>query len=112
MKRNLWLIMVTCLAYCLDRELWKAIDLVIRFKQENPRSGYPRIRDYLAYLGHKIGETTVKNILIEKGYDPEPVVSTSTPRNPSGYIPMNFCTLHHLIRGGSPSGRKTDRPWT
>ena len=26
MKRNLWLTMVTCLAYCLDQELWKAID--------------------------------------------------------------------------------------
>ncbi len=26
MKRNLWLTMVTYLAYCLDQELWKAID--------------------------------------------------------------------------------------
>ena len=26
MKRNLWLTMLTCLAYCLDQELWKAID--------------------------------------------------------------------------------------
>jgi putative transposase len=26
MKENLWLTMVTCLAYCLDQELWKAID--------------------------------------------------------------------------------------
>jgi len=48
------------------------IDLVIRFKEENLRWGYTRIRDYLVYLGHKIGETTVKNILIAKGYDPEP----------------------------------------
>jgi len=157
MKQNLWLTLVTCLAYCLDKELWKAIDylkeqvrvlkeqqekdkrillndqqrmrlaskarrltrklleettvlftpdtilawyrkliaqkydgskncknpgrprisqeiteLVIRFKEENPHWGYTRIRDYLVYLGHKIGETTVKNILIENGYDPEP----------------------------------------
>jgi hypothetical protein len=43
------------------------IDLVIRFKQENPRWGYTRIRDYLVYLGHKVGETTVKNILLEHG---------------------------------------------
>ena len=28
------------------------INLVIRFKQENPRWGYTRIRDYLVYLGH------------------------------------------------------------
>ena len=40
-------------------------DLVIRFKQENPHRGYTRIRDYLECLGHKIGETTVKNILVE-----------------------------------------------
>jgi putative transposase len=26
MKQNLWLTIVTCLAYCLDKELWKAID--------------------------------------------------------------------------------------
>jgi len=39
------------------------VDLVMRFKQENPRWGYTRIRDYLVYLGHKIGETTVKNPL-------------------------------------------------
>ena len=48
------------------------IDLVIRFKQENPRWGYTRIRDYIVYLGYKIGETTVKNILLGHGYDPEP----------------------------------------
>ena len=26
MKQRLWLTMMTCLAYCLDKELWKAID--------------------------------------------------------------------------------------
>jgi len=26
MKRNLWLTLVTCLAYCVDKEPWKAID--------------------------------------------------------------------------------------
>ncbi|MGE5293727.1 MAG: hypothetical protein ACM3VT_02770 [Solirubrobacterales bacterium] len=26
MKQNLWLTLVTCLAYCVDRELWKAIN--------------------------------------------------------------------------------------
>ena len=51
---------------------------MIRFKQENPRWGYTRIRDYLVYLGHKIGETTVKNILLENGYDPEPDLTRKT----------------------------------
>jgi len=26
MKQNLWLTMLTCLAYCLDQELWKVIE--------------------------------------------------------------------------------------
>jgi transposase InsO family protein len=30
------------------------------------------------YVGHKIGETTVKNILLENGYDPEPDLSRKT----------------------------------
>lgn len=163
MKENLWLTMVTCLAYCLDKELWKAIeylkeqvrvlteqqekdkrvlldnrqrirlatkanrltrklleettvlftpdtilgwyrkliaqkydgsknrkyagrpkisqeiiDLVIRFKEENPHWGYTRIRDYIVHLGYKISETTVKNILLENGYDPEPDLTRKT----------------------------------
>lgn len=163
MKLNLWLTLVTCLAYCVDRELWKAIDylkeqvrvlkeqqekdkrillndrqrirlaakairltrelleattvlftpdtvlgwyrkliaekydgsencknpgrprisqeitdLVIRFKKENPHWGYNRIRDYIVHLGYKIGETTVKNILLEHGFDPEPDLTRKT----------------------------------
>jgi hypothetical protein len=163
MKHKLWLTLITCLAYCINKELWKAIeylkeqvrvlkeqqendkrilldnyqririatkareltrrlleetsvlftpdtilgwyrrliaqkydgshnckdpgrprvsqeiiDLVIRFKEENPRWGYTRIRDYMVYPGYKIGETTVRNILIENGYDPEPEVTQKT----------------------------------
>ncbi len=47
-------------------------NLVIRFKEENPHWGYTRIHDYIVCLGYRIGETTVKNILLENGYDPEP----------------------------------------
>jgi len=53
-------------------------DLVIRFKQENPHWGYARIRDYIVYLGYKIGETTVKNILVANGLDPEPDFTRKT----------------------------------
>jgi len=53
-------------------------DLVIRFKHENPHWGYTRIKDYIVYLGYKIGETTVKNILIENGLDPEPSTTKKT----------------------------------
>ncbi len=150
MKPNLWLTLVTYLAYCVDRELWKAIDYlkeqvrvlkeqqekdrrillndhqrtrlpakakrltrelleattilftpdtilgwhrklivqkydgsancknpgrprisqevidpVVRFRNENPHWGCARIRDYVVHLTCKIGETPVKNILIE-----------------------------------------------
>ncbi|MCH7921396.1 MAG: helix-turn-helix domain-containing protein, partial [Planctomycetes bacterium] len=48
------------------------VNLVIRFNEENPRWGYQTISDQIVYLGHKISKSSVKNILIENGYDPEP----------------------------------------
>jgi len=163
MKQKLWITLIAYLAYCVDKELWKAIDylkeqvrvlqeqqeednrillnnrqrirlaakakwptrrlleettvlftpetilgwyrkliahkydgsnncnnpgrpkmsqeiteLVLRFKQENPQWGYTRIRDYIVYLGYKIGETTVKNILLANGYSPEPDLTRKT----------------------------------
>jgi len=158
MKQKMWITLATCLAYCIDKELYKAIDylreqvrvlvehqekqnqcirlnnsqrmrvaakakrlsrkmleqctelftadtimrwfreliaqkydgsqnrtspgrpqigpeivnLVIRFKEENPRWGYQKITYQIVYLGHKISKSSVKNILIENGYDPEP----------------------------------------
>ena len=48
------------------------VNLVIKFKKENPRWGYQKITDQIEYLGFKISKASVKNILIENGYDPEP----------------------------------------
>jgi hypothetical protein len=48
------------------------IALVIRFKKQNRRWGYQKITDQIVYLGFKISPSTVKNILLENGYDPEP----------------------------------------
>ncbi len=48
------------------------VNLVIRFKKENPRWGYEKIKDQMEYLGFEISKSSVKNILIENGYDPEP----------------------------------------
>ncbi|MHC4881126.1 MAG: helix-turn-helix domain-containing protein [Planctomycetota bacterium] len=48
------------------------VALVIQFKEENPRWGYQKITDQIVYLGYEISKSTVKNILIENGYDPEP----------------------------------------
>ncbi|MHC4203581.1 MAG: integrase core domain-containing protein, partial [Planctomycetota bacterium] len=50
----------------------EVVDLIIRFKQENPRWGYKKIRDQVVYLGYNICKSSVKNILIKHGYDPEP----------------------------------------
>jgi hypothetical protein len=55
------------------------IALVIRFKKDNPRWGFQRSTDQLVYLGYRISKSTVKNILIENGFDPEPdLTSRST----------------------------------
>jgi hypothetical protein len=50
----------------------KIVRLVIQFKEENPRWGYQKITDQVTYLGYKISKSSVKNILIENGFDPEP----------------------------------------
>ncbi|MBN2139212.1 MAG: transposase [Sedimentisphaerales bacterium] len=50
----------------------EVVRLVIRFKEENPRWGYQKITDQIVYLGYEISKSSVKNILIKNGYDPEP----------------------------------------
>ncbi len=59
----------------IDEEI---VLLVIRFKQENHRWGYQKITDQVIYLGYNISTSTVKNILIENGYDPEPGLTVKT----------------------------------
>lgn len=54
------------------------VNLVIRFKEENPRWGYQKITDQLVYLKYNISKSTAKNILIENGYDPEPDLTVKT----------------------------------
>jgi transposase InsO family protein len=48
------------------------VELVLRMAEENPRWGYPRIQGALSNLGHDIGRTTVKRILVENAIDPAP----------------------------------------
>ena len=47
-------------------------DLVVRMAMENSTWGYTRIRDALWHLGHEIGRTTVKRILLDHGIEPAP----------------------------------------
>jgi len=46
--------------------------LVLRMARDNPRWGYPRIREALRNLGHEIGRNTIKRILLENGIHPAP----------------------------------------
>jgi len=47
-------------------------DLVVRMASENPSWGYTRIQGALSNVGHRVGRTTVSNILKENGIDPAP----------------------------------------
>jgi transposase InsO family protein len=47
-------------------------DLVLRMAADNPRWGYTRIRGALANVGHEVGRTTIKRILLRQGVEPAP----------------------------------------
>ena len=47
-------------------------DLVVRMARENPRWGYTRIQGALKNVGHRVGRTTVANIMKSNGIDPAP----------------------------------------
>ena len=47
-------------------------DLVVRMARENPRWGYTRIQGALYNVGHRVGRTTIANIIKRNGIDPAP----------------------------------------
>jgi transposase InsO family protein len=47
-------------------------DLVVRMARENPQWGYTRIQGALYNVGHRVGRTTVAEILRRNGIDPAP----------------------------------------
>jgi len=47
-------------------------DLIVRMARENLSWGYTRILGALKNLGHRIGRTTVRNVMLEHGLDPSP----------------------------------------
>ena len=47
-------------------------ELTVRMARENPRWGYTRIQGALRNVGHRVGRTTVANILKRSGIDPAP----------------------------------------
>ena len=47
-------------------------ELTARMARENPRWGYTRIQGALYNVGHRVGRTTIANILKENGIDPAP----------------------------------------
>lgn len=50
------------------------IDLVLKMSRENLHWGAGRICNYMKYLGHKIGKTTVWRIMEDHGLNPDPEV--------------------------------------
>ena len=48
------------------------IDLVIRFAKDNPGWSYGRICNYMAYLGFEISKSSVKRIMQDYGFNPDP----------------------------------------
>ena len=47
-------------------------ELILMMARENPLWGYTSIRDRLQNLGHKVGRTTIANILLKNGLEPAP----------------------------------------
>jgi len=47
-------------------------ELILKMALENPLWGYTSIRDRLQNLGHKVGRTTIANILCKNGLEPAP----------------------------------------
>jgi len=47
-------------------------DMILRMARENPTWGYTRIRGALANLGHQVGRSTVRRLLLENGLQPAP----------------------------------------
>ena len=46
-------------------------ELILKMARENPFWGYTSIRDRLGNLGHKVGRTTIANILLKNACCPE-----------------------------------------
>jgi transposase InsO family protein len=54
------------------------VELVLRIAKDNPSWGYTRTAGALRNLGHEVGRTTIKRILLEAGMDPAPERSKRT----------------------------------
>ena len=79
------------------------VNLVIRFKEENPRWGYQKITDQIVYLGHKISKSSVKNILIENGYDEKFSVGIMTTAPNLGIIiPPSIAMILYAMVSNDP----------
>jgi putative transposase len=88
------------------RKRGEVAELVLRMARENPRWGYTRIRDGLYHLGHDIGRSTVKRILLEHGIEPAPERSRTTSwesflnRHMGAIIAVDFFAVEVLTLGG------------
>ena len=82
------------------------VGLVTRLARENPGWGNTRIRDGLPHLGHEIGRSTVKRILLEHGIEPAPERGRTTSWDTflaahwGAIAAADFLTVEVLTLGG------------
>ena len=60
MKHKLWITVITCLAYCIDRELWKAIEYL---KEQVSATIGPPINVELSRYATKFNPSSTWNAL-------------------------------------------------
>jgi putative transposase len=81
MKQHLWLTLMTCLAFCLDKELWKAIDYLkeqVRVLKEQQEKDKRILLDNRQRTRLAAKAKRLTRELLEHSYDPEPDLARKT----------------------------------
>ncbi len=104
MKENPWLTLVTCLAYCVDKELWKAIDYLkeqVRVLEEQQEKGKrillnDRQRIRLAAKAKRLTRELLEATTVL--FTPETRCIRRSPRAFSRQPAWNASNYHHAVR--------------
>jgi NADPH-dependent glutamate synthase beta subunit-like oxidoreductase len=118
MKENLWLTVVTCLSYCVDKELWKAIDYLkepVRILKDVPLPGtlgracYATCEDECSrsQLEGGVSIRQIKRLVADYYYQRFPEPKHGLPEDASGRQvaiigsgPTGLSAAYHLAKRG------------